>query len=204
MLNVQRLGVVAYPEAHDLMKDLQRQRINGDIPDTILLLEHPEVVTVGPRARNDGLTPPSDYPMHNVDRGGGLTWHGPGQVVCYPIVKWGGRASETSVAEIINIIEGWVVDSLSAFDIVGSRDERMQGVWVDGRKICSIGLSFLRWVSRHGFTVNLSTPPGRVEGVAGCGLSEDTTTSLSALGYDVEAAAFVEVLLSTAQRHLLV
>ncbi len=71
----------------------------------------------------------------------------------------------------------------------------MQGVWVDGRKVCSIGLSFLRWVSRHGFSVNLNTPTGRVEGVAGCGLVADTTTSLSALGYEVADEAFVQALL---------
>ena len=112
-----------------------------------------------------------------VDRGGGLTWHGPGQVVGYPVVKWGDR-EEASVADIIHIIEGWLIETLATFGVVGVRDERMQGVWVNGRKVCSIGLSFLRWVSRHGFSVNLNTPVGRVEGVAGCGLAADTTTSL--------------------------
>jgi lipoyl(octanoyl) transferase len=71
----------------------------------------------------------------------------------------------------------------------------MQGVWVDGRKVCSIGLSFLRWVSRHGFSVNLNTPEGRVEGVAGCGLAADTTTSLTTLGHDIQPEAFVQALL---------
>jgi lipoyl(octanoyl) transferase len=71
----------------------------------------------------------------------------------------------------------------------------MQGVWVDGRKVCSIGLSFLRWVSRHGFSVNLNTPEGRVEGVAGCGLAADTTTSLATLGIDIQPEAFVQALL---------
>jgi lipoyl(octanoyl) transferase len=75
----------------------------------------------------------------------------------------------------------------------------MQGVWVDGHKICSIGLSFLRWVSRHGFTINIDTPPGRVEGVAGCGLTTDTTTSLANLGYDVELQAVKQALLETMQ-----
>lgn len=202
MVDVRRLGHVAYGEALDMMKALQRQRISDDIPDTLLMLEHPEVVTIGPRARSDGLVPPSDYKVHDVDRGGGLTWHGPGQIVCYPIVKWGDRASENSVADIISIIEGWVIDALAEFGIQGARDERMQGVWVDGHKICSIGLSFLRWVSRHGFTVNLNTPAGRVERVAGCGLSTDTTTSLASLGHDVNQAAFEETLLGIVQTYL--
>ena len=195
MLDVKELGVVPYEEAQTLMKDLQQQRIEGVIPDTLLLLSHPEVVTVGPRARNDGVAPPSDYETVAVDRGGGLTWHGPGQVVGYPIFKWGEREGEGSVAEIIHIIEGWLIETLETFGVKGERDERMQGVWVDGRKVCSIGLSFLRWVSRHGFSVNLNTPAGRVEGVAGCGLVADTTTSLANLGYDVTPEAFVQALL---------
>jgi lipoate-protein ligase B len=202
MLDVRNLGVVPYEEAQALMKDLQHQRINDAIPDTLLILSHPEVVTVGPRARNDGITPPPDYPSVAVDRGGGLTWHGPGQVVAYPIVKWGGRQGEASVADIIHLIEGWVINALAAFDIHGVRDERMQGVWVDGRKVASIGLSFLRWVSRHGFSINLNTPVGRVEGLAGCGLAADTTTSLANLGYDVSPESFIEALIPFVENRL--
>ena len=202
MLDVRDLGVVSYPEVQVLMRELQQQRIEGAIPDTLLILSHPEVVTVGPRARNDGIHPPSDYETVAVDRGGGLTWHGPGQVVGYPIFKWGEREGESSVADIIHIIEGWLIDTLASFDVLGVRDDRMQGVWVDGRKVCSIGLSFLRWVSRHGFSVNLNTPTGRVENVAGCGLSADTTTSLANLGYDINAEAFLETLLEVVRSTL--
>ena len=99
------------------------------------------------------------------------------------------------MADIIHLIEGWVINALAAFDIHGVRDDRMQGVWVDGRKVASIGLSFLRWVSRHGFSVNLNTPEGRVEGLAGCGLAADTTTSLAQLGYTIEPEAFTDALL---------
>ena len=202
MLDVRDLGVVSYSEAQVLMRELQQQRIKGAIPDTLLILSHPEVVTVGPRARNDGIQPPSDYETVAVDRGGGLTWHGPGQIVGYPIFKWGEREGEASVADIIHIIEGWLIDTLARFDVLGVRDDRMQGVWVDGRKVCSIGLSFLRWVSRHGFSVNLNTPAGRVENVAGCGLSADTTTSLANLGYNINAEAFVETLLEVVRSTL--
>jgi lipoate-protein ligase B len=196
------MGIVPYADALLLMKSLQTQRINDEIPDTLLILEHEEIVTVGPRARNDGIAPPSDYPTHSVDRGGGLTWHGPGQIVCYPIFKWGIREHEASVAEIINKLEEWVINALRHCDIIGQRDKRMQGVWVDGHKICSIGLSFLRWVSRHGLTINIATPIGRVEGVAGCGLETDTTTSLSTLGYDVEREQIKQALLATVQDSL--
>ena len=193
-IDVRDLGVVEYTDALDMMSTLQQQRIDDEIPDTILILEHPEVVTVGPRARNDGITPPPDYLSHPVDRGGGLTWHGPGQLVVYPIVPWN-RDDEKSVAEIISKIESWVIAALETLGVKGYRDERMQGVWVDNKKICSIGLSFLRWVSRHGFTINYDTPPGRVENLAGCGLSEATTTSLSRLEYTIGRDALVQALL---------
>ena len=191
-IDIRNLGIMDYTDALELMSTLQQQRINNEIPDTILFLEHPEIVTVGPRARNDGIAPPSDYRSHPVDRGGGLTWHGPGQLVVYPIIHWN-KDDEKSVADIITKIESWVIAALATLGIEGYRDERMQGVWVDNKKICSIGLSFLRWVSRHGFTINYNTPKGRVENLAGCGLDESTTTSLSALGYttareNIEAA----------------
>ena len=202
MLDVRELGVVAYEDAQRLMSDLQQQRIEGIIPDTLLILSHPEVVTVGPRARNDGILPPPGYTTVAVDRGGGLTWHGPGQVVGYPIFKWGERDGEASVADIIHIIEGWLIDALAEFGVKGVRDERMQGVWVDGHKVCSIGLSFLRWVSRHGFSVNLNTPEGRVEGVAGCGLTADTTTSLAKLGYDIAQVEFTKALCAGVRKAL--
>ena len=181
-VDIRILGIVEYTDALELMSALQQQRINEEIPDTILFLEHPEIVTVGPRARNDGIAPPSDYKSHPVDRGGGLTWHGPGQLVVYPIIHWN-QDDERSVSDIISKIESWVIAGLETLGIVGYRDERMQGVWVDDKKICSIGLSFLRWVSRHGFTINYDTPIGRVENLAGCGLDELTTTSLTALNY---------------------
>ena len=183
-VDTRNLGIVEYTDALELMSTLQQQRINNEIPDTILFLEHPEIVTVGPRARNDGIAPPSDYRSHPVDRGGGLTWHGPGQLVVYPIIHWN-KDDEKSVADIISKIESWVIAALDSLGIQGYRDERMQGVWVDNKKICSIGLSFLRWVSRHGFTINYNTPEGRVENLAGCGLEKSTTTSLEKLGFEL-------------------
>jgi len=179
-----------------MMSKLQMQRIKEEISDTLLILEHPEIVTVGPRARNDGIHPPADYATQAVDRGGGLTWHGPGQLVVYPIIHWD-KDDENSVAAIIYKLETWVIESLATLGIEGYRDERMQGVWVEGKKICSIGLSFLRWVSRHGFTINYNTPRGRVENLAGCGLSESTTTSLNRLNHSVSRQDIEQALLST-------
>jgi len=186
------LGIIEHHEADVMMREMQIMRLANEISDTLIICEHPEVVTVGPRARNDGVKPPSDYPSTPVDRGGGLTWHGPGQIVAYPVFLW---EEEKSVKEVITKIEQWIIEALSQVGIDSGRDERMQGVWVDEHKIASIGLSFLKWVSRHGFTINLETPSGRVELLAGCGLEESTTTCLARLGYTVNRASIVEALL---------
>ena len=189
------IGTISHSDADELMRKMQSKRINDEIEDTILLCEHEEVVTIGPRARNDGITPPENYATAPVDRGGGLTWHGPGQLVVYPIVKWD-LEGEANVKAVISILEQWVIDSLGQLGIEGRRDERMQGVWIGQNKICSIGLSFLRWTSRHGLTINYDTPPGRVEMVSGCGVDEDTTTSLSALGFEVSKQMIIDSLKS--------
>jgi lipoyl(octanoyl) transferase len=195
-VKIMNLGITPYEDSLELMKELQAKRINDEIIDTLIFLQHPEIVTVGPRARNDGIKPPSNYPSFPVDRGGGLTWHGPGQLVAYPIFKWN-LADENSVAQIISKLERWVIGTLLELKIDSSIDERMQGVWVDGKKISSIGLSFLRWTSRHGLTINYDTPESRVELLSGCGLDAQTTTSLSRLGYDVTFEQLMEKLSST-------
>ena len=193
-VNVRHEGLTDYAYALQLMKELQKLRIDDEIPDTLLIMEHPEIVTVGPRARNDGILPPEDYATHPVDRGGGLTWHGPGQLVVYPVFKWD-LEGEVSVAAIIHVLEEWILKTLAICGIEGVRDERMQGVWVNGKKISSIGLSFLRWTSRHGFTINYDTPQGRVEMLAGCGLGMDTTTSLAGVGHAIDRKQLLDALL---------
>lgn len=200
-VDVRYEGIVKYEVAIELMKVLQKQRIENEINDTLLILEHPEIVTVGPRARNDGISPPPDYDSFPVDRGGGLTWHGEGQIVCYPIFKWD-LAGEDSVATIISKIEDWVISSLKQLHIPARRDDRMQGVWVGEHKICSIGLSFLRWTSRHGFTINVDTPPGRVENLSGCGLGAATTTSLARLGYTTTKEAIIANLFTSIEESI--
>ena len=195
IIESQDLGIIEHENADSLMKEYQQMRINDKIPDTLLICEHPEIVTIGPRAKNDGIRPPVDYHSTYVDRGGGLTWHGPGQIVVYPIFKWN-LEGESNVKSIINMIEEWVIQSLNSMGIESRRDDRMQGVWIGDNKICSIGLSFLRWTSRHGFTINYDTPEGRVEMVSGCGLGADTTTSLSKLGFDLTKEQIIQSLFS--------
>ena len=180
-LRVLRTGPLEHSLVNSMMKELQAARIAEEIPDTLIFTEHPEIVTVGPKARRDNVMIPGDYEKLDVDRGGGITYHGPGQLVAYPIIQWTG--AEQSVPGIIKILEEWVISALMDCGVVSHRDERMQGVWVDGKKVCSIGLSFLKWVSRHGLAINLETLPTRVEKLDGCGLEAGMTTSLHALGH---------------------
>ena len=189
-----RAGVLEHEVVAEEMRRLQALRISDSIPDTLILVEHPEVVTVGPKAKRDGAVVPSDYVTSPIDRGGGITWHGPGQLTVYPIFHWN-LEGEGNVQSITNLLEGWVIEALRPLRIEGVRDDRMQGVWLSGHKFSSIGLQFLKWVSRHGFTINYDTPPGRVESLDGCGLESGTTTSLSALGEEGLTRAKLEALL---------
>ena len=179
-IDVLRCGIVDYRVMYDLMKDLQKKRISGEIGDTLIFVQHPEVVTIGPKAVRDKVVV-DGYPTFLTDRGGGITWHGPGQLVVYPIVKW--EVEDQSVRGIIGKLEEWAIAALAKCGISAYRDEKMQGAWVDGHKVCSIGLSFLHWVSRHGMSINIDTPGTRVQGLECCGIPAGTHTSLSHLGY---------------------
>ena len=174
-------GNSTHQDVDNLMIELQSKRINDEINDTLIFVEHPEIVTIGRRGMLDNLQAPDDFESSSVDRGGGLTWHGPGQLVGYPIFRW----KEESVRTVITTIEEWILTSLSKFGITGSRDEAMQGVWFENHKIASIGLAFSKWVSRRGFDINLDTPEGRIEAVEGCGLPLGKRTSLSKFGYNI-------------------
>ena len=180
-IQVLRAGIAEHSHISEIMIKMQQKRINDEIIDSIILVEHPEVVTIGPKANREGVIVSEDYKQTVVDRGGGITWHGPGQLVAYPIVKW--ENDEQSVRKIINKIEDLIIKTLNDLNIDGYRDPAMMGVWVDGKKICSIGLAFLHWVSRHGLALNYATPGNRIENLACCGLDIGTTTSLEKLGY---------------------
>ena len=186
-------GNSTHQDVDKLMIELQSKRINDEINDTLIFVEHPEIVTIGRRGMLDNLNAPDGFESSSVDRGGGLTWHGPGQLVGYPIFRW----KEESVRKVITTIEEWILTSLSKFDIKGNRDEKMQGVWFKGYKVASIGLAFSKWVSRHGFDINLNTPEGRIEAVEGCGLPLGKHTSLSKFGYNVPVKEMERALIET-------
>ena len=205
-IRILRCGKVHYKEMSDLMKNLQRKRIEDSIDDTVLFVEHPEIVTIGPKANRDQVVV-DGYPTCLTDRGGGVTWHGPGQLVIYPIIKW--KLSEQSVRGIISVLEDWAIAALELCGVLAYKSSEMQGAWVDGHKVCSIGLSFLHWVSRHGMSINIATPENRVEKLEGCGIKAGLHTSLSRLGYSedpfgapIDSLRVQESLISTCEKFL--
>jgi len=186
-------GNASHSDVDHLMVGLQEQRIDDKIPDTLIFVEHPEIVTIGRRGMLDGLEAPDGFASSNVDRGGGITWHGPGQLVGYPVFKW----QEESIRKVITMIEEWIIISLDKLGIKAVRNEAMQGVWYEDQKIASIGLAFSKWVSRHGFDINLATPSGRIESVEGCGLPIGKHTSLSSFGFDISIKQMQDILIET-------
>ena len=111
----------------------------------------------------------------------------------YPVFKW----QEESIRNVIRTIEEWIIISLDKLGIKTVRNEAMQGVWYEDQKIASIGLAFSKWVSRHGFDINLATPPGRIESVEGCGLPVGKHTSLSQFGFDISIKQMQDLLIET-------
>jgi len=193
LTDIIQAGNSSHDVIDQLMVQLQERRIKDEIRDTLIFVEHPEIVTVGRRGMLDNIQAPEGFASSNVDRGGGLTWHGPGQLVGYPIFKW----KEESVRTVITKIEDWILSSLLLVNIAGVRNDAMQGVWFNGYKIASIGLAFSKWVSRHGFDINLNTPDNRIESVEGCGLPIGKHTSLSKFDYNISIQQMQNLLIQT-------
>jgi lipoic acid synthetase len=173
------LGRVRYQDAHALQHGLFR---GGD--EHLLLLEHPHVYTLGVRAKLEHvLVPPADVGAELVktDRGGDVTYHGPGQLVGYPIVSWTGR-----VPDYVHMVEQVVIDALADLGLSGaSRLDGYPGVWVEGRKICAIGVRVSRGRTMHGFALNVDPDLSMFGHIVPCGIADKAVTSLAAEGVSV-------------------
>ena len=174
-MTVRQLGILEYNEALDLQRQLVDDRVRGLIADTLLLLEHPHVVTrgAGHNGRTLGNNP---HPLYDVDRGGDITYHGPGQLVGYPIVHLKGR--DLTIGAHLRTIEAALIRSLADFGIKGERLKGFTGVWVGGRKIASIGIAVRAWVAYHGFALNVATDLSQFNGIHPCGLEPGQMTSM--------------------------
>jgi len=159
------------------MRELVLERRRGAVEDTLVLVEHPPVVTVGVEG-DDGAAAGSGLPVVPVERGGRATYHGPGQLVGYPIVDLAPRGND--VRRFVRDVEGLVVHALAPFGVLAGHVKGQPGVWVDGRrKIASVGISVDHWVTFHGFALNVDPDLGAFGRFRPCGLSGTVMTSLA-------------------------
>ncbi len=186
-LNVRELGRVAYGESFELQRQLVEQRKQGLIPDQLLLVEHPHVITMGRNGHMDNVLASDEIlsragiEFQRTDRGGDVTYHGPGQIVGYPIFDL--RDWKRDVVEYVRTIEQAIIDTLGEFGIEAGRNTGNTGVWVEGRgKVAAIGVHISRWVTSHGFALNVSTDLNYFQYIVPCGLTKPVT-SMQALGF---------------------
>jgi lipoyl(octanoyl) transferase len=201
ILKVANLGTVDYPAALVLQEAMVAARHSGAIGDTLLLLEHPHVFTLGRGADERYLLAgrPQGVPVFRVSRGGQVTYHGPGQLVGYPIVKLEGR--DRDVHAYIRRLEAAMIDALAEYEIAAERREGLTGVWVGARKIGFIGVGIKRWVTCHGFALNVNPDLDFFRGIVPCGIEGCETTSISALGgRGVTVNGFAATMRSSFQR----
>ena len=176
-------GRVSYQRAHALQRSLLAARIAGEAPDTVLLLEHDPVITVGRRQHAaDNVLQPGDVPVVPVERGGDVTWHGPGQLVAYPIVKLVGERAD--LHRHLHALEDAVISLIAELGLDPRRDARNTGVWLpdasgDNHKVCSIGIACRKWVTWHGLALNVDPDLGGFGRIHPCGFDAAVMTRLA-------------------------
>ena len=182
---VLKLGRLDYARAFQMQTDLVAQRKRGEIPDHLLLLEHPHVITLGRNGHLENLLASeevlsrSGIQFHPTDRGGDITYHGPGQLVGYPIMDL--REWKRDVGAYVRSIEQVLIDTLAEFGISADRVKGCTGVWVNHAKIAAIGVHISRWVTSHGFALNVNTDMSYFQYIVPCGLTKPVT-SMAQLG----------------------
>lgn len=188
-------GLTDYAQALAAQQAHAEAIAQGTAPEMIWLLEHPSVYTAGTSARAPDLLDPNRFPVHVAGRGGQYTYHGPGQRIGYVLLNLHARGRD--VRCFVSSLEKWIIDALADFDIAGRIVEGRVGVWVDSdageAKIAAIGVRVRRWVSFHGFALNVDPDLTHFSGIIPCGIAEHGVTSLKALGIkatmaDVDAA----------------
>jgi lipoate-protein ligase B len=179
-------GRESYQDTWELQKDLVRRRTGGEAEaDTLILVEHEHVITLGRKTTPENFKP-QDIPVFQVERGGDATYHGPGQLVGYPIV----RLATPNVQRFVRDLEEVLIQATRSFGIESIRVDGHPGVWAGGRKVASIGVAVTNWVAYHGFALNVNTDLSYFGLIRPCGLDPDKITSMrQLLGKEVEFAA---------------
>jgi lipoyl(octanoyl) transferase len=202
-LEVRRLGRVPYPEALDLQRSLVEERRAGRVDDLLLLLEHPHVLTLG--VRGDGgrshILATADalesrgVDVHEAGRGGDITYHGPGQIVGYPILDL--RPDRCDVHRYVRDLEEVLIRTAADYGVAAGRVAGLTGIWVGHDKLAAIGVRIGRWITSHGFAFNVTTDLSYFDLIVPCGIADRGVTSLSRLvGRPIERAGVEERLVA--------
>ncbi|HJL78824.1 MAG TPA: lipoyl(octanoyl) transferase LipB [Candidatus Marinimicrobia bacterium] len=180
-LQVQDLGLCSYKEVWDLQKNIHADRIAGKDQDTLLLVEHTPVYTFGKNADENHLLQhyPENVPIFHIERGGDITFHGPGQLVGYPILDLNNY--KKSISWYMRSLEQVIIDTLNLYGLEASRKDGLTGVWIGDEKIAALGVRISRWVTMHGFALNVNTDLNYYDGIIPCGILEYGVTSMEKL-----------------------
>ncbi len=176
LLDVIKVGLCDYQKAWDWQRQLHAARRANDIPDTLLLLQHPSVYTFGKNANKENLIDSKDALVIQSDRGGDITWHGPGQLVGYPIINL--KEHKTSASWYMRNLEEVIIRCLKDYDISASRIEKLTGVWIGNEKIAAMGVRLSRWITMHGFALNIAPDLSYFNGMIPCGIKDKGVTSI--------------------------
>jgi lipoyl(octanoyl) transferase len=186
IFEVRRLGLVPYGEALDLQKALVEERRAGRIPDRLLLLQHPAVITLGVRrdsrshvTASDGQLAMHGIEVHEAGRGGDVTYHGPGQIVGYPILDL--RPDRCDVHRYVRDLEEVMIRVCADYGVAAHRVDGLSGAWVGTEKIGAIGVRISRWITSHGFAFNVNTRLEDFQLIVPCGIADRGVTSLRRL-----------------------
>lgn len=176
--NILDLGLSDYNETWKLQKKLQHKRILGEIEDHLLLVEHPPVFTLGKNASKQHIINNSDdVSIIQTDRGGNITFHGPGQLVGYPILDL--NYYKRSITWYMRELEQLIIDVLGEYDIKASRKKGLTGTWVKDKKIAALGVRISKWVTMHGFSLNINPDLNFYKYIIPCGIKEYGVTSMA-------------------------
>ena len=176
------LGLIDYQEAWDIQKEIFDLRYKNEISDVLFLLEHPNTYTLGKVADKNHLISSNQYleenkiSVYDIDRGGDITYHGPGQIVGYPIIKLDDWERDTH--KYLRALEEVIIKTCKSFGLSGSRNPKYTGVWIGNKKIAAIGIKVSRWITMHGFAFNVNTDLALFQGIVPCGISDKEVTSL--------------------------
>ena len=199
-------GVVEYSAAWSLQQRLHERVAEGELSSVLLLLEHPHVYTLGRRGDASDILISDDQlrrvgvEVHHIDRGGEVTYHGPGQLVGYPIINL--RASRLGPLKYVRALEQVIVSTLAEFGITATSEDKPTGVWVGDGKIAAIGVRVSRGTTMHGFGLNINPDLSYFDHIVPCGMPDVAVTSMAGRGGNIEVSDVIEVLMAQFARVL--